>query len=106
MASPFTMALSGLVTRNVAGYVKKFHLKGDWKEYDLKDCATAGRVPDGSMMLNTLVRVAIERMTGLSEFRSVPYSALLQWRLIGETIVGSLTQECCRPSGEDWRNQR
>lgn len=69
MASPFTMGLNGLVSRNVAGYVKYFELYGEWKEYELQEHAKLGRVPDESMMLNTLVRVAVERMAVLDSFR-------------------------------------
>lgn len=68
MASPFTMGLNGLVSRNVAGYVKHFELHGEWKEYGLEEHAKVGRVPDESMMLNTLVRVAVERMAVLDSF--------------------------------------
>ena len=71
MASPFTMGLTGLVSRNVAGYVKEFKVCGEWKEYDLQECAKVGRVPDGSMMLNGLVRAAVERMTVMKSFRYV-----------------------------------
>lgn len=63
------MGLNGLVSRNVAGYVKSFEVCGEWKEYELQEHARVGRVPDGSMMLNTLVRAAIERMAVLVSFR-------------------------------------
>lgn len=63
------MGLSGLVSRNIAGYVRKFEVCGEWAEHDLEEFAKVGRVPDGSMMLNTLVRVAIERMAALQDFR-------------------------------------
>ena len=69
MASPFSMGLSGLVTRSVTGYVKNFEVWGEWKEYELEENAKVGRVPDGSMILNTLVRIAMEKMTGLDSFR-------------------------------------
>jgi len=69
MASPFSMGLSGLVSRNVAGYVKTFEVCGEWKEYELEEHSRVGRVPDASMMLNSLVRVAIERMPVLQSFR-------------------------------------
>ena len=63
------MGLNGLVTRNIAGYVRKFRLWGEFKEYDLEECAKVGRVPDGSMMLNCLVRAAVEKMGVLQSFR-------------------------------------
>lgn len=69
MASPFSMGLNGLVSRNVAGYVKNFEVYGEWKEHGLQEHANVGRVPDESMMLNTLVRVAVEKMAVLDSFR-------------------------------------
>ena len=69
MASPFSMGLSGLATRNVASYVKSFEVCGQWKEYELQQHASVGRVPDETMLMNSLVRVAVERMECLEEFR-------------------------------------
>ena len=69
MASPFSMGLNGLVSRNVAGYVRNFEVCGEWKEHGIQEHAKVGRVPDESMMLNTLVRVAVERMAVLDSFR-------------------------------------
>ena len=69
MSSPLSMGLNGLVSRNVAGYVRNFEICGEWKEDELEEHAKVGRVPDGSMMLNTLVRIAIERMEILERFR-------------------------------------
>ncbi|KAL9625976.1 MAG: hypothetical protein Q9204_007682, partial [Flavoplaca sp. TL-2023a] len=60
MGSPFIMGLNGLVLRNVSGYVKKLKIVGQWREHDLEEFSKRGRVPDSSIMLNTLVRVAIE----------------------------------------------
>ena len=68
------MGLNGLVSRNVAGYVKSFEVCGEWKEHALEEHARVGRVPDETMMLNSLVRVAIERMNVLDSFR---YSRLI-----------------------------
>ncbi|KAL6721737.1 hypothetical protein ACLMJK_000842 [Lecanora helva] len=62
------MGLNGLVSRNVAGYVKNFELTGEWKEHEVQEHAKVGRVPDESMMLNSLVRVAVERMAVLDSF--------------------------------------
>lgn len=75
MASPFSMGLNGLVSRNIAGYVRTFELCGSWKEHEIQEHAKVGRVPDESMMLNTLVRVAVERMGELQSFRCVLLSA-------------------------------
>jgi len=71
MASPFSMALNGLVCRNVVGNVRTFKVHGKWKDYEVKECAKIGRVPDSDMMLNSLVRIAVERMTALYHFRCV-----------------------------------
>ena len=71
MASPFAMSLNGLVSRNVAGYVRDFEVTGDWKEHDVEEYWKAGRVADDNMMLNTLVRVAVERMAVIDSFRCV-----------------------------------
>ena len=71
MASPFAMGLNGLVSRNVAGYVRDFEVTGDWKEHDVEEYWKAGRVADDNMMLNTLVRVAVERMAVIDSFRCV-----------------------------------
>jgi hypothetical protein len=70
-ASPFCMGLTALVTRNVAVYAKHFRLVGEWKDHDREECAKVGRVPDGSMMLNLLVRAAIDRMSALESFAYV-----------------------------------
>ena len=69
MASPFSMGLNGLVSRNVAGYVKSFEVCGEWKEHALEEHAKVGRVPDETMVLNSLVRVAVEKMLVLDSFR-------------------------------------
>ena len=69
MSSPFSMGLNGLVSRHVAGYVKSFAVTGDWKEYESEEHAKVGRVPDGSMMMNSLVRVVVDRMSLLEDFR-------------------------------------
>lgn len=63
------MGLNGLVTGNVAGYARKFRLWGESNEYDLEECAKVGRVPDAGVMLNCLVRAAVQKMGGLESFR-------------------------------------
>lgn len=68
MASPFSMALNGLVSRNVASYVKKFRVRGEWKDQDRQEYSKVGRVTDASMNLSSLLRVAIERMAVLEDF--------------------------------------
>ena len=67
-ASPFSMGLNALVTRNVSAYVKNFKVWGKWKDYGMEEFAKVGRVPDGSMMLNMLVRAALDRMPSLESF--------------------------------------
>ena len=69
MASPFTMGLSGLASRNVASYVRTLEICGEWKEHEVEEHVKMGRVPDESMLLNTLVRVAVEKMAVLDSFR-------------------------------------
>lgn len=68
MASPFSMALNGLVSRNVASYVKAFRVCGEWIDHDGLEYSKVGRVTDASMILSSLIRVAIERMTVLESF--------------------------------------
>ena len=65
--SPFIMGLNGLVTKSHASLVKEFRLWGQWAELGVEDFAK-GRIPDNSMMLNTLVGVAIQRMLKLRSF--------------------------------------
>jgi len=68
-ASPFTMGLNALVTRNIAGLVQSLSLQGEWRDHDLEEYAQAGRLSDGSMMLNIAVRAAIDRCINLTSFR-------------------------------------
>ncbi|OJD13155.1 hypothetical protein AJ78_06358 [Emergomyces pasteurianus Ep9510] len=64
-ASPFSMALNAVVTRNVGGLVRSLTLRGEWRETELEEHARVGRVPDSSMMLNIVVRAAVDKMHGL-----------------------------------------
>lgn len=75
-ASPFSMGLSALVTRNVAGLIHSLTFRGDWKEEGLQEHAMVGRVPDSSMMLNIAVRAAVDRTNGLESFRYGIYRLL------------------------------
>lgn len=68
-ASPFSMGLNALVTRNVAPLVRSITLRGEWRDDGLEEHARVGRVPDSSMMLNISVRAAIDKMVGLESFR-------------------------------------
>lgn len=65
--SPFSMGLLGLVTRNVAGYVKHWKVTGAWRERDV-DEILKGRLPDNSMMLMISLRAAMDRMALLESF--------------------------------------
>ena len=68
-ASPFAMGLNALVSRNVASLVHTLSLQGDWREHDLQEFSSVGRVPDNAMMLNIAVRAAVDRCTQLREFK-------------------------------------
>lgn len=67
--SPFSMALNAVVTRNVGGLVRSLTLRGEWRENELEEHARVGRVPDSSMMLNIVVRAAVDKMPGLESVR-------------------------------------
>lgn len=69
MGSPFSMGLNGLILRNATAYVEKFRVRGEWKDNELQEYSSVGRVTEGSMMLNTMVRVAVEKMPLLDSFR-------------------------------------
>jgi hypothetical protein len=69
MGSPFVMGLNALVNRQVAQYVKSFEVSGQFKELNAQEYASVGRVSDGGMMVNVLVRTAIDRMPLLESFR-------------------------------------
>jgi hypothetical protein len=66
--SPFAMGLDGLVSRPVAGYVKGLTLVGNFKEHR-QDEFEKGRVPDNTMMLNIVIRAAIDRTDKLERFK-------------------------------------
>lgn len=81
MGSPFVMGLNGLVLRNVSGYVRQLRFVGEWREHDLEEFSKRGRVPDSSIMLNTLVRVVVERSANLRDLWYAPIQ-----RLPGENV--------------------
>jgi hypothetical protein len=70
-SSPFAMGLNALVTRDVGSLVRSLTLQGQWREHDLEEFASAGRVPDDAMMLNIAIRAAIDRCNGMESFKSV-----------------------------------
>lgn len=65
--SPFAMGLDGLVSRPVAAYVKGLTLLGHFKEHK-EDEFEKGRIPDNTMMLNIVIRAAIDRTDKLERF--------------------------------------
>lgn len=67
-ASPFTMGLNAVITKPFASLVQSITLRGEWKEHDLEGHAQVGRVPDSSMLLNIVVRAAVNRMENLESF--------------------------------------
>lgn len=69
MGSPSSMGLNDLVLGNATVYVEKFRVRGEWKDDELQEYSSVGRVTEGSMMLNTMVRVAVEKMPLLHSFR-------------------------------------
>lgn len=62
------MAFDGLVSRNVGSFVKSLRLEGVWKENDVEDF-NHGRVPDNTMLLNIVIKAALEKMDKLQSFR-------------------------------------
>lgn len=69
--SPFAMGLNTLVSRSFTEYVQSFGVIGDWREHDLDDYKQ-GRVPDNSMVLQIVLRAALDRMKNLKTFAYVP----------------------------------
>jgi hypothetical protein len=68
-ASPFSMGLNALVTRNVSSLVRSLTLEGDFRSSDLEEYARAGRVSESNMILSIAVRAAIDQCTHLESFR-------------------------------------
>jgi hypothetical protein len=62
------MGLDGLVSRPVASYVKGLTLTGNFNEHR-QDEFEKGRIPDNTMMLNIVIRAAIDRTDKLEKFR-------------------------------------
>lgn len=65
--SPFAMGLNTLVSRTFTDYVQGFRVTGDWREHDLDDYKQ-GRVPDNSMILQIVLRAALDKMKNLKSF--------------------------------------
>ncbi|KAI4231374.1 MAG: hypothetical protein LQ349_005656 [Xanthoria aureola] len=103
MGSPFVMGLNGLVLRNVSGYVRQLRFVGEWREHDLEEFSKRGRVPDSSIMLNTLVRVVIERSANLRDLCWELNTKMLPtvWQGLESSNIRSLTVRF--PSSRDPR---
>jgi hypothetical protein len=81
------MALDGLVSRNIGAYVRDFRLVGAWKEVGFEEFEK-GRVPDNTMMLNIVVKAALEKMEKLEAFRFVVCCKRMDW-IANDGIVGN-----------------
>ncbi|KAJ9604200.1 hypothetical protein H2200_011034 [Cladophialophora chaetospira] len=68
-ASPFSMGLNALVTRNVSSLVRSLSLEGEFSAVDLNEHARAGRVSETIMILNIAVRAVLDQCTHLEKFR-------------------------------------
>ena len=79
--SPFVMGLNTLVSRNFGDYVQSFRLRGDWREHDIDDYKQ-GRVPDNSMVLQIVLRAALDKMKNLKAFAYVSRQQHLTWLLM------------------------
>lgn len=65
--SPFAMGLNTLVSRPLTDYVQRFRVIGDWREHDVNDYKQ-GRVPDNTMVLQIVMRAALDKMKNLTAF--------------------------------------
>lgn len=105
MGSPFIMGLNALVTRPVAQYVRSFEVCGQYKELGADEQARVGRVADGGMMLNILVRTAIDRMPYLDTFRYAVILGPCTARLM--IAAGISMSKCCPSFGRRlWQSSR
>ncbi|KIW64772.1 hypothetical protein PV04_09682 [Phialophora macrospora] len=68
-ASPFSMGLNALVTRNVSNLVRSLSLEGEFSATDLNEHARAGRVSESTMILNIAVRAVLDQCAHLEKFR-------------------------------------
>lgn len=64
------MGLNTLVSRNFSDYIQSFRVIGDWREHDVDDYKQ-GRVPDNSMILQIVMRAALDKMKNLKAFAYV-----------------------------------
>ncbi|KIX08782.1 uncharacterized protein Z518_03439 [Rhinocladiella mackenziei CBS 650.93] len=68
-ASPFSMGLNALVTRNVSTLVRSLGLEGEFGASDLYEYSRVGRVSESTMILNIAVRAAVDQCVHLEKFR-------------------------------------
>ncbi|KAE8349752.1 hypothetical protein BDV28DRAFT_140533 [Aspergillus coremiiformis] len=90
-ASPFSMGLNAIITRPYASLVRSLTLRGSWRESELDEHARIGRVPDSSMMLNIVVRAAIDKMAELESFTWDLNTKMLETVYLGLTNLPKLT---------------
>jgi len=94
--SPFAMGLNTLVSRNFGDYVRSFRVVGTWREHDTGDYRQ-GRVPDNSMVLQIVLRAALDRMAGLRAFSwelSVAPLQTVYQSLVLRPALAALTIRC------------
>ncbi|KAI4942942.1 hypothetical protein J4E86_009889 [Alternaria arbusti] len=94
--SPFAMGLNTLVSRNFGDYIQTFRVKGDWREHDTEEYKQ-GRVPDNSMILQVVMRAAIDKMKNLKAFAwelSTPPLYTVYQGIAARTTLVSLTLRC------------
>ena len=84
------MGLDGLVSRPVASYVKGLTLFGNFKEYR-EDEFEKGRIPDNTMMLNIVIRAAIDKTDKLERFHWELNSSPMKTVYQGLALRASLT---------------
>jgi hypothetical protein len=69
--SPFAMGLHGLVTKGSASLTEDLRIWGELREQYGEEEARSMRVPDQTMMLNTLLRMVVDKAERLQSFRQV-----------------------------------
>ncbi|KAF7680158.1 hypothetical protein GT037_001809 [Alternaria burnsii] len=94
--SPFAMGLNTLVSRNFSDYIQSFRVIGDWRDHDVDDYKQ-GRVPDNSMILQIVMRAALDKMKNLKAFAwelSTPPLSTVYQGITTRTLLASLTIRC------------
>ncbi|KAH7402939.1 hypothetical protein BKA66DRAFT_404599 [Pyrenochaeta sp. MPI-SDFR-AT-0127] len=94
--SPFAMGLNTLVSRTFSDYVQAFRVIGDWREHDVDDYKQ-GRVPDNSMVLQIVIRAALDKMKSLRSFAwelNTPPLYTVYQGLVSKPALSSLTIRC------------